>query len=242
MNLTYNIAHSDFFQEQILPSSLSAPNSLLSGQDDSFPQHFPTRATSEPPPDTMPAVPESSFTSPGPSPSPTPPIVHSHQKQRHLQEYSWEWGAFPTPSPQNAFFPSAKGKEKIQAIDDFDAAEEDAEADNENDDSGGKSWKRRGRKSQNKHKLEGDPLVLSSGRIRADETDPTKYILEMEGYEVGFELSVVGNGDDFSHFHELDTLKAARIFDQAQVPFQSFLNDESIVRDEMLIIRWAGSR
>lgn len=193
----------------------------------------------------MPAVLESSFTSPGPSPSPTPPIVHSHQKQRHLQEYSWEWGAFPTPSPQNATFPSAKGKEKIQAIDDFDAAEEGAEADNENetsDDSGGKSWKRRRRKSQNRHKVDGDPLILSSGRIRADETEPTKYILEMEGYEVGFELSIVDDGDDLSRFHELDTIEAARVFDKAPVSFQSFLDDESIVRNEMLIIRWAGSR
>jgi hypothetical protein len=130
-------------------------------------------------------------------------------------------------------------------MDDFDAAEEGAEADNENetsDDSGGKSWKRRGRKSQNKHKLDGDPLVLSSGRIRADETEPTKYILELEGYEVGFELSIVDDGDDLSHFHELDTIGAALVFDKAQVSFQSFLDDESIVRNEMLIIRWAGSR
>jgi hypothetical protein len=134
----------------------------------------------------------------------------------------------------------------MQAIDDFDAIEEGAEADNENersDESGSKSRKRRRRKSQNKHKTDVNvPLVLSSGKIQADETEPTMYILEMEGHEVGFELSVVGDGYDLSRFHELDTIRAALVFDQAKVPFQSFLDDESIVRNERLIIRWAGSR
>ena len=128
----------------------------------------------------------------------------------------------------------------MQATDDLDAAEEGAEADNETD-SDDKPWKRRRKRSQNKHKPDAEvPLLLSSGRIRADEADPTTYILDMEGHEVGFELGVVdGDGVDF---HALDTIEATRVFEQAKVPFQSFLDDESIVRSERLVLRWAGSR
>ncbi|KAF8622140.1 hypothetical protein AX15_007266 [Amanita polypyramis BW_CC] len=251
-------------------SSNPSPNSSqVPHADPSLLPSSPTRANSEPPPDNLltaghgpshassfDVVPKSSMTSPGPSsPSPTPPLLHLHSMQRHQQEYSWEWGAFPTPSPFKTVFLSGKGKEKAQAPGDgpsksyFDTTEEEgAEADNENDGTEGKLRGRRRRKSQNKHKLDNDVdlAALGAGRIRADETDPARCILEIEGQQIGFELGIVDeksiSATGHHSFHDLETMEATRLFDQARVPFRAFLDDETIVKDEGLIIRWAGCR
>ncbi|KAE9409869.1 LNS2-domain-containing protein [Gymnopus androsaceus JB14] len=66
---------------------------------------FPTRATSEPPPNLPPSS-TSAFppASPGPSTSKRFTSPGKLTVLTPVQEYSWEWGAFPQPSPMKTSF------------------------------------------------------------------------------------------------------------------------------------------
>jgi phosphatidate phosphatase LPIN len=43
-------------------------------------------------------------------------------------------------------------------------------------------------------------------------------------------------------FNGRDEVETARIFDKGKVNYQRFLDDEAVVNDERLVIRWGGTR
>jgi phosphatidate phosphatase LPIN len=101
------------------------------------------------------------------------------------------------------------------------------------------------------------------GRLTSSRTDPTQFTVYIEKRKVGFELSLVspelfdplleemdqrGRRNENSPknrtkpFHGLGEVEAARIFNQGKVSYRHFLDDEPIVRDARLVIRWAGDQ
>ena len=109
----------------------------------------------------------------------------------------------------------------------------------------------------------GQDIYGAGGRLTASRTEPMRFIICIEDRKVGFQLSLIPS-DDASNtlvdeaiyqrgrrnssgsmrkaFHGHDEVEAARIFDKNGVTFDRFLEDESIVKDERLVIRWAGNQ
>lgn len=67
------------------------------------------------------------------------------------------------------------------------------------------------------------------GSLRASKGDPTKFILSIEGQKVGFQLSLAGR--DGANLES---------FQQHLIDFDRFLNDDKIINDPALVIRWVG--
>ncbi|KAF7352457.1 Nuclear elongation and deformation protein 1 [Mycena venus] len=106
----------------------------------------------------------------------------------------------------------------------------------------------------------------AGGRLSASESDPTKFTVAIEGKKVGFELSVVspdsasGGKESESEseargrrdrdgasggtrvFDRRDEVEAARLFGKGQIDLNRFLEDEMVVSDPRLVIRWAGDQ
>ncbi|KAH7922979.1 LNS2-domain-containing protein [Leucogyrophana mollusca] len=170
-----------------------------------------------------------------------------------LQEYSWEWGAFPQPSPMTPHFPNAgsmKGKAKAPMR--TDTLEQ---PDDEDD-----LTLMRSRSVP--PELEGSPHTIrsalplvedehtigvreesggfgSGGMMTARPDDPTKFQVWIEGKVVDFELSLVSSTEVFNG---RDEVEAARIFDKGKIDYRRLVEDESAVRDDGLVIKWAGGQ
>ncbi|KAJ6572586.1 Lipin/Ned1/Smp2-domain-containing protein [Mycena sp. CBHHK59/15] len=102
----------------------------------------------------------------------------------------------------------------------------------------------------------------AGGRLTASETDATKFTVAIEGQKVGFELSLIDmtaeDGVSYSDsrgrrdrdgasggtrvFERRDEVEAARLFGKGQLDFDRFLEDETVVSDARLVIRWAGDQ
>ncbi|KAF8639669.1 hypothetical protein AX17_000933 [Amanita inopinata Kibby_2008] len=137
-----NVTRRNSFHLHSFPSSRATsepPPDTLSGVEDTSPSQKETayRYLRKPPLDAQPEL-SSAVSCSSPSSAP----LASYANYPYQQEYSWEWGAFPTPSPVKTTFPSAKGKERAydmgSAIDSLDnthdIGEEDiGEADNEDE-------------------------------------------------------------------------------------------------------------
>ncbi|KAF8076685.1 nuclear elongation and deformation protein 1 [Lyophyllum atratum] len=110
------------------------------------------------------------------------------------------------------------------------------------------------------------------GQLKASNKDPTRFILYIEGRKLPFELSVVppteGTAEPLSEpeegadteagtrgrrnrfgkpgglkaFSGRDEVEAARLFDQGKVEYQRFMEDDDLVNDPGLVIRWAGDQ
>lgn len=120
-----------------------------------------------------------------------------------------------------------------------------------------------------------DPLGFGKGgTLSTSKADSSRFILQIEGKKVAFELSVVSNVDisvkvdgaasesedagDHNEprgrknrhgglggtkvFDGRDEVEAARIFSQGKIDFQDFLDDEDLVHDPGLVIRWADEQ
>ncbi|KAJ7368702.1 Lipin/Ned1/Smp2-domain-containing protein [Mycena albidolilacea] len=103
----------------------------------------------------------------------------------------------------------------------------------------------------------------AGGRLSASGADPTQFTVAIEGKKVGFELSIVSpdsssDGEAESDargrrdrdgasggtrvFNRRDEVEAARLFGKGQIDLNRFLEDETVVNDPQLVIRWAGDQ
>ncbi|KAG2013272.1 hypothetical protein CC2G_010202 [Coprinopsis cinerea AmutBmut pab1-1] len=102
--------------------------------------------------------------------------------------------------------------------------------------------------------IKGDEFGIG-GTLRANKHDPTKFILSIEGRRVGFQISILpedatpkseGETEDQNKaavhrfFKNSDCVDIARVFAEGLVNFDTFLEDESIVTNPRLVIRWIG--
>lgn len=235
------------------PTALEPPTSQpseLTNVDFKTPP-YKLRATSEPPPDH-------DEQQDGPSLQALP-----------VQEYSWEWGAFPQPSPmKNTFgmgrFDSIKGKgkarlESLESEDDLDLAigidEELSELGLIRSQSvppdldGSPAMKRRELPVQD-IQLEGsayDPGTFGAGgRLTSSRQNPTQFRVYIEGKTVTFELSIVDSdeskGGHNKVFDGRDEVEAASLFEKGKVDYRRFVDDENVVHDTRLVIKWAGGQ
>ncbi len=75
------------------------------------------------------------------------------------------------------------------------------------------------------------------GRLTVDKNDPTRYRVFIEGRTIEFELAIVAQ-DTLGE----DEVEDYQCFEQGKVDFERFLSDERVVRDENLVLRWAGDK
>ncbi|KAG5648821.1 hypothetical protein DXG03_000170 [Asterophora parasitica] len=123
---------------------------------------------------------------------------------------------------------------------------------------------------------EGNAAVFGQGgTLKPSKKDPSRFILQIEGRKVAFELSVVqpavGERENMQDGHVSepedgeveeprgrrnrngrlggeklfdgrDEVEAARLFGEGKIDFSRFLEDEELVSDPGLVIRWAGDQ
>jgi phosphatidate phosphatase LPIN len=100
----------------------------------------------------------------------------------------------------------------------------------------------------------------AGGTLSASREDLTMFVLSIEGRKIGFQLSLIppeGDEDSFSQDEAKgrrgidnsrtkerpqDEVEAARLFDRYCVDWARFMDDETVVHDQRLIIRWAGNQ
>ncbi|KAJ6515505.1 LNS2-domain-containing protein [Mycena sanguinolenta] len=102
----------------------------------------------------------------------------------------------------------------------------------------------------------------AGGRLSASESDPKRFTVAIEGKKVPFELSIVsqdsasdgeesdtrgrrdrdGSSGGTRVFDRRDEVEAARMFGKGQIDLHRFFEDETVVRDPRLVIRWAGDQ
>ena len=86
------------------------------------------------------------------------------------------------------------------------------------------------------------------GRLTVDRSEPTRFRVFIEGRTIEFELAIVTRDTPEGrklHAGSLggeDEVDDYQSFEQNKVDFERFLNDESVVRDENLVLRWAGDK
>jgi phosphatidate phosphatase LPIN len=186
-----------------------------------------------------------------------------------VQEYSWEWGAFPQPSPMKQSFgkgrfDSTKGKSKarlepLESEDDIDLAMNINENPSElglmrsqsvpPELDGSPTTKRRELPAQDiPPEVSGHDLGSfgAGGRLTSSRQNPTRIGVHIEGKTVRFELSIVDSdeskGGNRKVFDGRDEVEAASLFDKGKVDYRRFLDDETVVHDDRLILKWAGGQ
>jgi phosphatidate phosphatase LPIN len=136
-------------------------------------------------------------------------------------EYSWDWGNFPIKSPQKSTFPAHPllGNQSRPASAPL-GIETPSEPSTYDVLSDGEAEQAR--------------AIASDGKLRADREEDTRFWAELDGRRFSFELSTCGalNG--------LDLSQNASVFDQHRVQFDAFMNDEKLVNNPNLILRWDG--
>lgn len=182
------------------------------------------------------------------------------------EEYMWEWGAFPQRSPMRDLFPrghertmeAAIWKAKAKERGYFDPPEGEPDPDEEE-----RRWRRsksvpREVEENEAHSREGGEggeerrgrtsdidSYGAGGRLHPERGDATRFMLSIEGQRVVFEIGVVPGivsrlrGDNGANWGEVE---AALEFAKGKVTWKRFLDDESVVRDADLVIRWAEEK
>ena len=85
----------------------------------------------------------------------------------------------------------------------------------------------------------------AGGRLSAGRSEPTLFVVTIEGQKVSFELSLVEGDSPGTARIELSKrseVEISQLFEQGKVPYSRFIEDESIVNDERLVIRWANNQ
>nr|VWP01801.1 DNA helicase (EC [Ganoderma boninense] len=212
---------------------------------------FPTvRATSEPPPDHEDGYETSSPPKHSllPSMARTPSGTESRSHLPSLpairtsatEEYTWDWGNFPQKTPIRSTFgphhgPGAsvdlarKAKGRLMSeVPDAQYARARAAAE----------WEA----------LNDSASYGNGGRLTMDKNDSTRFRVFIEGRTVEFEIAIVpptsltglGEGKKF-HAGTLDgedEVEDEHRFEENKVDFERFLNDESVVHDDNLVLLW----
>lgn len=248
--LSFN-AHVDFSLTLLAdtPTSSKLQNSPQTEDVDHLGSSQSQRATSEPPPD-----------------------LDEHQDARDetigipVQEYSWEWGAFPQPSPMKTSFGKArfdtakmKSKARLEPLDPKDDIDLQLNIDEESPAAilrsqsvppeldGSPSLKRRelpASDAQEEGLGQDAGCFGAGGRLTSSRSDPTWFRVHIEGKTVSFELSII-DPDEWTKgkvFEGTDEVNAAALFEKGKVDYRTFLDDESVVRDRRLVIRWVDGQ
>ena len=100
----------------------------------------------------------------------------------------------------------------------------------------------------------------AGGTLSASIEDLTMFVLGIEGKKIGFQLSLIPPEEEEDSFSQeeakgrqginnsrtkgrpQDEVEAARLFDRYCIDWTRFMDDETIVNDQRLIIRWAGNQ
>jgi phosphatidate phosphatase LPIN len=186
-------------------------------------------------------------------------------------DYLWEWGAFPQRSPAREVFPGAgagaRGIEAVMWPPSGDEPPADDGGDGERRWKRSRSVPRepeyerapeqqqpprnsppqRGRMSV---AMPSPEMVFGAGgRLLPERRDPTRFRLSIEGRRVWFELSVVpvaararAHGSRKGVLGSWGEVEAALEFDRGKVAWRRFLDDERVLADEGLVIRWADDK
>lgn len=184
-----------------------------------------------------------------------------------VQEYSWEWGGFPQPSPMKTSFgkgrfdiTKARSKTRLEPLDSEDdldlklnIGEEPPAAGILRSQSvppeldGSPSLKRRELPApdvQEEVLRQETGSFGAGGRLTSSRSDPTRFRVHIEGKTVAFELSIVDSDESSREkvFDGKDEVEATTFFEKGKIDYRRFLEDESIVRDRRLVIRWVGGQ
>lgn len=145
-------------------------------------------------------------------------------------EYLWEWGGFPQRSPLGTTFDPPGISETLGPGWDKDKATTLPR---------GPNLPLEGSPETNVDEEEGGYGV--GGRLRPDRNEPYRFILLIERKTTYFELALFPKDESMRKFgrNEVDD---AQIFNERRVEYNVFLDDESILQEDDLIIRWAGDR
>lgn len=85
----------------------------------------------------------------------------------------------------------------------------------------------------------GEAVIFGiGGALNASEDDPTTLVLSIDGRKLEFQLSLVGDHNTLKR-RGRGEMEAARLFDSARIDLIKLLEDEDVVRDPRLVIRWA---
>jgi phosphatidate phosphatase LPIN len=86
----------------------------------------------------------------------------------------------------------------------------------------------------------------AGGRLTSSRQNPTRFGVYIEGKNMAFELSIVdpneSTGGNRAVFDGHDEVEAARLFEEGKVDYRTFLDDDSVVHDKWLILRWSGGQ
>ncbi|PCH40827.1 LNS2-domain-containing protein [Wolfiporia cocos MD-104 SS10] len=223
------------------PSRAPSPSNLSARMP------FPSMRAASEPPEVAGALP--TLTLPATPLSRSPPSAL--RLSGETEEYMWEWGSFPQRTPVRSMFavPNGKGNGSM------DALEVDTNV--------------RGRSPlvtvSSPLVTVSSPLAMTpesaeelsaaedreahfgdGGRLTVDRRDPTRFRVSIERRVVDFELSVVEGASRHRQragegpLGGEDEVVDAQRFEQGKVDWQSFLDDERIVRDDDLVLKWAG--
>ena len=179
---------------------------------------------------------------------PSLPSVHPPD----TEEYTWDWGNFPQKTPIRTTFAhvhphgaltgvsadlsTRKGKGRMMSeVPDAQYALTRA------------ALAERERTPDTDADADSAPYGYG-GRLTVDRSDPTRFRVFIEGRTIEFELAIVTRDTPEGrklHAGSLggeDEVDDFQSFEQNKVDFERFLNDESVVRDENLVLRWAGDK
>lgn len=148
----------------------------------------------------------------------------------------WEWGSFPQRTPVRTTFPPMgwKGKERMSELSlDTNVDEKPGE---------------QGEVSSPVPMEDGeDELTFGKGgRLAIDRRDPTRFRVSIERRVVDFELSIVpgvSNREERSGKGSLggeDEVVDMQRFEQGKIDFEKFINDDEVIQDLDLVLKWAG--
>lgn len=90
----------------------------------------------------------------------------------------------------------------------------------------------------------------NGGRLTMDKNDPTRFRVFIEGRTVEFEIAIVpptslqgSEGGKKSHAGTLDgddEVEDEHRFEEHKIDFERFLNDETVVHDDNLVLLWGN--
>lgn len=112
------------------------------------------------------------------------------------------------------------------------------------------------------------------GRLKPSPSDPTRFLLSIDGREIMFELSLISHTEGIANVDgpmsdleesgelakvrgrrnryggpggtqklgKLGEMEASRLFSLRKIDFYRFLDDDDLVDDPRLVVRWAGER
>jgi phosphatidate phosphatase LPIN len=101
----------------------------------------------------------------------------------------------------------------------------------------------------------------AGGKLSARKTEPALFVVAIEGQKVSFELSLIEDDTDGSPASQETELarssiqqdgkrrlvkrsevETAQLFERGKVAYTRFIEDENILKDERLVIRWANDQ